>query len=129
MERFCKNSYLAHVLAQARKIKKIHPEKNSLYFGKKIFLALKLKNFLILFYIFGNVTFSAQARKNKKKPPQGNFLYFGKMELSNSNIKKFLISSQKKAFLIFRKRKPRKNSLYFLKRKLFVKVSLIPISS
>ena len=37
--------------------------------------------------------------KDKKNPPQENFLYSRKMELSNSNIK---------------------NSLYFLKRKLFL---------
>ena len=69
------------------------------------------------------------------------------MELSNCNIKKFLIFHQKKAFLIFpgiepcafssqaqkieknssrenflylKKRKPRRNLLYFLKRKLFL---------
>ena len=69
------------------------------------------------------------------------------MELSNCNIKKFLIFYQKKAFLIFpgiepctfssqaqkieknpsrenflylKKRKPQRNLLYFLKRKLFL---------
>ena len=47
---FCKNSYLVHFLAQARKIK-VYPPKNSLYFGKWNFLALILKNFLY-FLIF-----------------------------------------------------------------------------
>ena len=38
------------------------------------------------------------------------------MDISGTNIKKFLIFSQKKAFLIFWKRKPRKNYLNFRKR-------------
>ena len=42
------------------------------------------------------------------------------MELSSSNIKKFLIFSQKKAFLIFRKQKSRKSSLYFWKRNFLI---------
>ena len=39
-------SYLAHFLTQARKNKKIHPQKNSLYFREWNFVALILKKIL-----------------------------------------------------------------------------------
>ena len=42
------------------------------------------------------------------------------MKLSGSNVKKFLIFSQRKTFLYFGKRKPRKNSLYFRKRNFLI---------
>ena len=46
------------------------------------------------------------------------FLIFPEMELSGSNIKKFLIFSQKKAFLIFLKKKTPKKSLIFREKEL-----------
>ena len=59
--------------------------------------------------------------EKQKDPPGENCLYSGKMELSNSNIKRFLIFSQKKSVLIFQKMEnPKRNSLHFLKRKLFL---------
>ena len=48
------------------------------------------------------------------------FPIYWKMELSSSKIKTFLIFSQKNAFLIFRKRKSRKNSLYFWERNFLI---------
>ena len=72
-------------------LKKNHPEKNSLYFGKWNVLLLMLKNF------------------RKQKPRNGNpkkFLIFPEKELFSLNIKKMLIFSQKKPFLIFPKTEP-----------------------
>ena len=84
--------YLAYFYSRARKkILKIHPEKNSLYFWKWNFLPLILKNF------------------RKRKPWSGNpkkFLSFTKMELSSLSINKILIFYLNKAFLIFLKREP-----------------------
>ena len=113
--------------APAQKIKKIRPEKNSLYFKQWKFLNLRLKNFffflkrkLFLYFRKWNPAFFSSSLKNKKNPPQENFLYSGKIELSNCRIKKFLIFSRNKAFHYFDKRKPRKNFLYFLERNIFL---------
>ena len=62
--------------------------------------------------------FPRLAQKIKKK-----FLYFFiflKIKLYSPNIQKVLIFSQRKAFLIFRKRKNPKKSLYFRKRKFLI---------
>ena len=90
------------------KIKKIHPERNSLYFRRWNFLALVLKKF-------------------RKQKPRKKFLLFQETE----TLEKFFIfretepfSSPPKKFLYFRKRKPLKNLytsgnrtfLYFRKR-------------
>ena len=67
-----------------KRIKKIHLEKNSLYFRKWNFLALILKNSYIFSkesfsYISGNEAkyFSAQAREIKKIHPEKNFYTSG----------------------------------------------------
>ena len=93
-----------NVSAQAQKIKKIYPEKNSLYFMKWNFLAVILKNF-----------------RNRK--PRKKFLIFDETE----TLKRILVfwemelfSPPRENFLYFRKRNPRKNFLYLLKRKLFL---------
>ena len=58
--------------------------------------------------------------RNKNNPPQENFLSSEKMEVSNSNINFFfLIFLKGKVFLYFRKRKPRKSSLYLRKENFF----------
>ena len=59
----------------------------------------------------GTLHFSDQAQKILKKSTRENFSY--------SNFKKFHIFS-KKMFLYFRKRRPRKNFLYFLKSNFFL---------
>ena len=109
-------SYLAHVQGQAQKIKKIHPQKNSLCFRKWNFLTLILKKSYIFSkesfsYISGNGTldFSSQARKIKKIHPE-----------KISNIKTFLIFSQKKAVLIFQETETRKKFI-FSQKKTFLK--------
>ena len=111
------------------KIKKIHPEKNSLYLRKWNFLALILKKFLYflkrkLFIYFWkwNPAFFSPSSKNKKIHPEnishtsgnGNlektYHIFSKENFSyisgNGNPKKFLIVQETetiKTFLYFRK--------------------------
>ena len=86
-----------------KKIKKIHPKKNSLYFWKWNFLTLILKRYLyflkrklflyflkrkfclyflkrklfLMFRKWNSALFSPRT-KNEKNPPQQNFLYFRK---------------------------------------------------
>ena len=93
-----------HFLVQARKYKKIHSEKNLLYFRKYNFLALILKKI------------------QETEPPPQIFLTFQETEslkklLMHQEMK--LLSPPQEYFLYFRKQKPRKNFLCFLKRKLF----------
>ena len=83
------------------KIKKIHPEKNSLYFRKWNLLALILKKF-------------------RKRKPRKKILIFQERE----NLKKLLIfretkplSPPRENFLYFRTQKHRKKYLHFRKRK------------
>ena len=96
-----------HFSAQAQRIKKIHPEKKSLYFRyfrKRNFLALILNNF--------------RKWKHRKK-----LLLFQETE----NLKKLLIFPEMKLFsplrqnlFYFRKQKPPKKSLYFPPKKLLL---------
>ena len=66
-------SYLLHFSAQAQKNKKIHPEKNSLHFGKLNFLTLRFRNFLyflkrklFLYFRKWNPALFNSSPKNKK---------------------------------------------------------------
>ena len=102
---------------KAQKIKKIHPEKTSSYFGK--FLTLRLKNVLyffkrklFLYFQKCNPALSDPRLKNKKIYPE-KISYI----LILKNLLYFL---KRKLYLYFRKPKLRKNFLYFLKRKLFL---------
>ena len=97
---------------QKKKKKKIQPEKNSLYFRKRNFLALILKKCRKRksrkkFFTFQETEalkklltfqetkpFSPSHKKLKKPTPPKKFLIFREMELSNSKSKKFLIFSQ-----------------------------------
>ena len=103
-----------------KKIKTIHPEKNSWYFRKWNLFVLILKKFRkrrpwkkipyisgngnpkIISYILGNGTFQSTLRK---------FLIFQKTETP----KKLLIFSQKKAVIIYYETETPKKSLYFRK--------------
>ena len=103
-------SHLAHFQVQARKIKKIHPEKNSLYFQKWNFLALLLKKFLhflkrklFLYSQKWNPALFSPSSKNKKIYPKKTSYIFLKRKL----------------FLCFRKLRPRRNSLYLRKLLIF----------
>ena len=80
-------SYLAQFFVQAQKNKKVNPEKNSLFYRKWNFLPLILKTF--------------QETETLKK-----LLIFQEMEL---------FSPPRENVSYLRKRKPRKNFLYFLK--------------
>ena len=99
--------------AQAWKIKKIYAEKNSFYFRKWNFRAIRLKKNYVsskenFSYIprTGTLQFLRARSKNKKDWPPKKFLMFQEMELSASKIKTFLIFSQKKPILIFPEMKP-----------------------
>ena len=125
--------------AQVQKIKKIHPKENSLYFEKLNSLTLILKNFLY-FLLFSKWNFLTQALPPKtKKFSQGKsfFLHFLKRRL-------FLYFLKRKHFLYFQKWKPkffsrslkntrnppRENFLYFRKRrprKTFLRFLKIPL--
>ena len=100
-----------HFSFQAGKIKKIRPEKNSLYFGKWNFLDLIFKNFLN-FLIFREMELFSPSSKNEKIYPYKNFLYFRKRSPGKTSY-----IFKRKLFLYFGKRKPRKKSLCFRKRK------------
>ena len=95
-------SHLGRFSAEARK--KVHP-KNSLYFGKWNFLALRLKKFLYfpeksVSYISGNGTFlkiisyisggNFPSSKNLKNPLLKSFLCFGKCNFLVPSLKNFL---------------------------------------
>ena len=106
-----------------QKTRKIHPEKNSLYFRKWNFLALILKKFF--YFRKWNLALSGLNPHDfsLKIPALKKFLIFSYIS-GNGNLH-FSIQAQeiKKAiqpFLYFRKEKLRKNFLYFLKRKLFL---------
>ena len=66
------------------KNKKIHPEKNSLYFGKWNFIALALKNFL--YFLKRKLFRKKKPRKNSMYLKKQNFLIFQEME----SLKSFL---------------------------------------
>ena len=89
-----------------KKQKNIHPEKDSLYFGKWDFLALILKNS----YISGNeiLHFSFLNQKIKKIRAKKIFYASG-----NENLEKKFLFSKKKAFLIFWKTETLKKFLIF----------------
>ena len=79
------------------KTKKVHPEQNSLYFRKWIFLILGLRNILyfltrklFLYFRKWNPAFSGLSPQNVSL---NNFLYFF---LKIHALKEFLIFSQKK---------------------------------
>ena len=105
--------------SKPKKQKKSTPKKNSLYFRKWNFLTLILKelffffqkklflyflkiNFFFFFRTWNPVIFTPSS-KNNVNPPRGNLLYF-------------------------RKQKPPKNSLYFVKIVFFVSTDFIPNS-
>ena len=105
--------------SKPKKQKKSTPKKNSLYFRKWNFLTLILKelffffqkklflyflkrNFFLYFRTWNPVIFTPSS-KNNVNPPRGNLLYF-------------------------RKQKPPKNSLYFVKIVFFVSTDFIPNS-
>ena len=105
--------------SKPKKQKKSTPKKNSLYFRKWNFLTLILKelffffqkklflyflkrNFFLYFRTWNLVIFTPSS-KNNVNPPRGNLLYF-------------------------RKQKPPKNSLYFVKIVFFVSTDFIPNS-
>ena len=88
--------------------------------NKKILIFSLKKSFSYIFsresfcYISRNGTlhFSAQARKIKNNPPGEKFLYFRKRK-PRKNFSYFL---KRKLFLYFRKREPGKKFLYFRKQ-------------
>ena len=98
------------------KIKKIRPEKKSLYFRKWNFLALILKN-------SGNRNREKEISYFKKRKPWKSFLYSWKRYLSAKAQKNKKIHSEKNS-LHFRKWNfltlRLKNFLYFLKGKFFL---------
>ena len=94
-----------HFSFQAGKIKKIRPEKNSLYFGKWNFLDLIFKNFLN-FLIFREMELFSPSSKNEKIYPYKNFLYFRKRSPGKTSY-----IFKRKLFLYFGKRK--RNFLIF----------------
>ena len=96
--------YLAYFLAQARKIKKIHPE-NIPYISGNGTSQLYIKKNFIFSYIFGYGIFQPKLEKRKKSTPR-KLLIFREMELSNFLNLEILICSQKKLFLYFRKQNP-----------------------
>ena len=85
-------SHLAHFLSPSlRKIKKIHPEKNSLHLGKRNFLALILRNFL--YFLKRKLFLYFRKRKPRKIPyisGNGTFLYFLKTNFSYISGKVYL---------------------------------------
>ena len=108
-----------HFSVQAQKTKKIYPEKKFLifpemelsnsntkriisFFQKKLFLYFLKRNFFLYFRTWNPVIFTPSS-KNNVNPPRGNLLYF-------------------------RKQKPPKNSLYFVKIVFFVSTDFIPNS-
>ena len=106
-------------LHRLEKIKNIYPEKNPLYFRKWTFLTLILKEFvyflkrkLSLYFRKWNPVAVSPEFKNKKQFPPRKFFYFRKRKPR----KKLLCFLRRKLFLYFRKRKPRKNSLYLRKK-------------
>ena len=96
--------YLAYFLAQARKIKKIHPENIPYISGNGTFQLYIKKNY-IFSYILGYGIFQAKLEKRKKSTPR-KLLIFREMELSNFLNLEILICSQKKLFSYFRKQTP-----------------------
>ena len=105
MERFAKNSYLAHFSIKAQKNEKIQPKIVSYNPEKWNFLTLILKNFVYF-----------RKGKSRKKilifSQKKAFLIFQKTEAP----KKFLICSQKKAFLIFGETETPKKFFIFQKK-------------
>ena len=125
-------SYLTHFPAQAQKKKKINPEKNSLYIRKWNFLALIIKKFLyflkiklfsyfhkrklFLYFWKWNPALFSPGSKNKKIHPRENFLYFRK----GKPRKNYLHFLKRKLLLCFGKREPRKIFLYFRKQNFLI---------
>ena len=106
------------LLSPSLKNNKIQPEIKFVTFREMELSSSNIKKILMFSYILGNGTFKPKLEKIKN-PPRKKFLIFREMELSSSNTREFFMFSPKKV-LYFGKQKPRKNSLYFLKRKLFL---------
>ena len=117
--------------SKLEKNKKIHPEKNCLYFWK--FLALILENFLnfLIFQETGTLKKLLIFREIKLfSPPRENFLYFRKQKpdkfsyifwkesfsyiSGNGNLGKSLLYSRKQNFVIFQE-----TELSYISRKVY----------
>ena len=79
--------YLAHFLAQARKIKEIHPQNNYLDFAKWNLLALLFK-YLLHFLIFWEMKLFSTS--SKKIHPEKIFHFLGKWNFLTLILKSFL---------------------------------------